>query len=164
MMAKKWQKAAGCVLTGMMSFSILSTTLAAPVYAASYESSWSEREYREDVGKEHRRHMEKRDQIEQERREEQARHEEKVRQLKYEKEKHEREHYEKERREDWEREHRKKTAYERYREAREREDALERREKELEEQRKHDEKVNRNEKIAAAAIGAIVGAVIAKNT
>ena len=75
MMAKKWQKAAGCLLTGMMSFSILGTTLAAPAYAASYESSWSEREYREDVGKEHRRHMEKRDKIEQERREEQARHE-----------------------------------------------------------------------------------------
>ena len=88
MKSLRWQKLVGGVMAGLMTFSVLGSTLAAPAYAASYESSWSEREYREDVGKEHRRHMEKRDKIEQERREEQARHEEKVRQLKYEKEKH----------------------------------------------------------------------------
>ena len=121
----KWQKFVGGVMAGVMTFSILGTTLAVPAYAASYDSAWSEREHRQDVHKEMHRH--------------------------------ERDRYERERRERWEREHRKRSSYDRYREAREREKAAE-------EQRKHDEKVQRNQKIAAAAIGAIVGAVIAKNT
>ncbi|BAL81784.1 hypothetical protein SELR_00760 [Selenomonas ruminantium subsp. lactilytica TAM6421] len=154
MKSKKWQKFVGGAMAGLMSFSIVGTTLAVPAYAASYESSWSEREHREDVHKEMRRHQEKQNKIEQQRRAEQARHEEKVRQLRYEKEKHEREQYEKERRARWEREHRHQTAYDRYREAREREEA----------QRKHDQKVQTNRTIAAAAIGAVVGAVIAKNS
>ena len=145
----KWQKFVGGVMAGVMTFSIMGTTLAVPAYAASYDSSWSEREHREDVHKEMRRHQEKQDKIAEERRKEDARHQEKVRQLKHEKEQHERDRYE--------REHRKRSAYDRYREAREREKAAEA-------QRKHDEKVQRNQKIAAAAIGAIVGAVIAKNT
>ena len=135
----KWQKFVGGVMAGVMTFSILGTTLAVPAYAASYDSAWSEREHRQDVHKEMRRHQEK------------------VRQLKHEKDRHERERYERERRERWEREHRKRSSYDRYREAREREKAAE-------EQRKHDKKVQRNQKIAAAAIGAIIGAVIAKNT
>ena len=106
----KWQKFMGGVMAGVMTFSIMGTTLAVPAYAASYDSAWSEREHREDVHKEMRRHQEKQDKINEERRREDARHQEKVRQL------------------------------------------------------KHDEKVQRNQKIAAAAIGAIVGAVIAKNT
>ena len=121
----KWQKFVGGVMAGVMTFSILGTTLAVPAYAASYDSVWSEREHRQDVHKEMHRH--------------------------------EREKYERERRERWEREHRKRSSYDRYREAREREKAAE-------EQRKHDKKVQRNQKIAAAAIGAIIGAVIAKNT
>ena len=121
----KWQKFVGGVMAGVMTFSILGTTLAVPAYAASYDSAWSEREHRQDVHKEMRRH--------------------------------ERDRYERERRERWEREHRKRSSYDRYREAREREKAAE-------EQRKHDKKVQRNQKIAAAAIGAIIGAVIAKNT
>jgi membrane protein involved in colicin uptake len=145
----KWQKFVGGVMAGLMTFSIMGTTLAVPAYAASYDSAWSEREHRQDVHKEMRRHQEKQDKIAEERRREDARHQEKVRQLKHEKEQHERDRYE--------REHRKRSAYDRYREAREREKAAE-------EQRKHDEKVQRNQKIAAAAIGAIVGAVIAKNT
>ena len=111
----KWQKIAGGVMSALMTFSIMGTTLAVPVYAASYESSWSEREHREDVQKEMRRHQEKQDKLNEERRKEEARHDEKVRELKYEKEKHQREQYEKERREHYEREHH-KTAYERYRE------------------------------------------------
>jgi len=157
MKSLKWQKLVGGLMAGMMTFSIVGTTLAVPAYAASYENSWSEREHRHDVQKEMRRHQEKQDKIEQERRDEQARHDEKVRQLKYEKDKHERERYEQERRDEWEREHRKKSAYERYREAREREEAEEA-------QRKHDKKVQTNRTIAAAAVGAIVGAVIAKNS
>ncbi|SHK39943.1 hypothetical protein SAMN05216582_103123 [Selenomonas ruminantium] len=157
MKSKKWQKFVGGAMAGLMSFSIIGTTLAVPAYAAGYESSWSEREHREDVHKEMRRHQEKQAKLEQQRRDEQARHEEKVRQLKYEREKHEREQREKERREAWERDHRKKSAYERYREAREREEAAEA-------QRKHDQKVQTNRTIAAAAIGAVVGAVIAKNS
>ena len=153
----KWQKFVGGVMAGVMTFSIMGTTLAVPAYAASHDSSWSKREHRQDVHKEMRRHQEKQDKIREERRKEDARHQEKVRQLKHEKERHERERYERERRERWEREHNKRAAHDRYRRAREREKAAE-------EQRKHDEKVNRNEKIAAAAIGAIVGAVIAKNT
>ena len=153
----KWQKFVGGVMAGVMTFSIMGTTLAVPAYAASYNSSRSEREHRQDVHKEMRRHQEKQDKIREERRKEDARHQEKVRQLKHEKDRHERERYERERREKWEREHRKRSAYDRYREAREREKAAE-------EQRKHDEKVQRNQKIAAAAIGAIIGAVIAKNT
>ena len=121
----KWQKFVGGVMAGVMTFSIMGTTLAVPAYAASYNSSRSEREHRQDVHKEMHRH--------------------------------EREKYERERREKWEREHRKRSSYDRYREAREREKAAE-------EQRKHDKKVQRNQKIAAAAIGAIIGAVIAKNT
>ena len=121
----KWQKFVGGVMAGVMTFSILGTTLAVPAYAASYDSARSEREHRQDVHKEMRRH--------------------------------ERDRYERERRERWEREHRKRSSYDRYREAREREKAAE-------EQRKHDKKVQRNQKIAAAAIGAIIGAVIAKNT
>ena len=135
----KWQKFVGGVMAGLMTFSIIGTTLAVPAYAASHDSSWSKREHRQDVHKEMRRHQEK------------------VRQLKHEKERHERERYERERRERWEREHNKRSAHDRYRRAREREKAAE-------EQRKHDEKVQRNQKIAAAAIGAIIGAVIAKNT
>ena len=153
----KWQKFVGGVMAGLMTFSIIGTTLAVPAYAASYDSSWSEREHRQDVHKEMRRHQEKQDKINEERRREDARHQEKVRQLKHEKEQHERERYDRERRERWEREHRKRSSYDRYREAREHEEAEEA-------QRKHDEKVQRNQKIAAAAIGAIVGAVIAKNT
>jgi len=145
----KWQKFMGGVMAGVMTFSVMGTTLAVPAYAASYDSAWSEREHRQDVQKEMRRHQEKQDKINEERRREDARHQEKVRQLKHEKEQHERDQYE--------REHRKRSAYDRYREAREREEAAEA-------QRKHDEKVQRNQKIAAAAIGAIVGAVIAKNT
>lgn len=121
----KWQKFVGGVMAGVMTFSIMGTTLAVPAYAASYNSSRSEREHRQDVHKEMHRH--------------------------------ERDRYERERREKWEREHRKRSSHDRYREAREREKAAE-------EQRKHDEKVQRNQKIAAAAIGAIIGAVIAKNT
>lgn len=121
----KWQKFVGGVMAGVMTFSILGTTLAVPAYAASYNSSRSEREHRQDVHKEMHRH--------------------------------ERDRYERERRERWEREHRKRSSHDRYREAREREKAAE-------ERRKHDEKVQRNQKIAAAAIGAIIGAVIAKNT
>lgn len=135
----KWQKFVGGVMAGLMTFSIIGTTLAVPAYAASHDSSWSKREHRQDVHKEMRRHQEK------------------VRQLKHEKDRQERERYERERREKWEREHRKRSAHDRYRKAREREKAAE-------EQRKHDEKVQRNQKIAAAAIGAIIGAVIAKNT
>ncbi|WP_303815459.1 hypothetical protein [Selenomonas ruminantium] len=121
----KWQKFVSGVMAGVMTFSILGTTLAVPAYAASYNSSRSEREHRQDVHKEMHRH--------------------------------ERDRYERERREKWEREHRKRSSHDRYREAREREKAAE-------ERRKHDEKVQRNQKIAAAAIGAIIGAVIAKNT
>ena len=121
----KWQKFVGGVMAGLMTFSIMGTTLAVPAYAASYNSSRSEREHRQDVHKEMHRH--------------------------------ERDRYERERREKWEREHRKRSSHDRYREAREREKAAE-------ERRKHDEKVQRNQKIAAAAIGAIIGAVIAKNT
>ncbi len=121
----KWQKFVSGVMAGVMTFSILGTTLAVPAYAASYNSSRSEREHRQDVHKEMHRH--------------------------------ERDRYERERREGWEREHRKRSSHDRYREAREREKAAE-------ERRKHDEKVQRNQKIAAAAIGAIIGAVIAKNT
>ena len=121
----KWQKFVGGVMAGLMTFSIMGTTLAVPAYAASYNSSRSEREHRQDVRKEMHRH--------------------------------ERDRYERERREKWEREHRKRSSHDRYREAREREKAAE-------ERRKHDEKVQRNQKIAAAAIGAIIGAVIAKNT
>ena len=121
----KWQKFVGGVMAGLMTFSIMGTTLAVPAYAASYNSSRSEREHRQDVHKEMHRH--------------------------------ERDRYERERRERWEREHRKRSSHDRYREAREREKAAE-------ERRKHDEKVQRNQKIAAAAIGAIIGAIIVKNT
>ena len=74
MTSKKWQKLTGGVLAGLMTFSIRGTTLAVPVYAASYESSWSEREHREDVQKEMRRHKEKQVKLSEERRKVDARH------------------------------------------------------------------------------------------
>lgn len=92
-----WKKVAGGLMAGMMTFSIMGTTLAVPAYAASRHHSHHEQ---------------------------------------------------------WERDHYRRVHHDRQREARERAEA----------QRAHDKKVQTNQKIAAAAIGAVVGAVIAKNT
>ena len=157
MQGRKWQKIVGGAMVCMMSFSIIGTTLAVPVHAASYGPSWSERQHRNDVHKEMERHQRSKDQIEAQIREEEYRHNEKVRQLRQERERREQEQYERERRERWEREHNHGSSYDRYREARRRGEAAEA-------QRKHDKKVQTNRTIAAAGVGAIIGAVIAHNT
>lgn len=132
MKKEKWKKITGGIMAGLMTFSILGTTMAAPAYA----SSWSEQRHREEVQNEMQRHRET------------------MNQMRYEEDKHEYERQERVRREQWEREHRHESSYERNREARAREEA----------QRSHDKKVQQNRTIAAAAIAAIMGAVIAKNS
>ena len=67
MKSKKWQKYMAGMMAGVMTFSILGTTLAVPVQAASYESSWNQRESDRDMEQEQRRHDERVQEIKAER-------------------------------------------------------------------------------------------------
>ena len=142
MKSKKWQRYMGGLMAGFMTFSILGTSLAVPVHAASYDSVWSQQDNDREMEQEQRRHDQRVQEIEAEyQRQEQLQRErdrrEQERRDRYDRERSEREHY--------------KTRAEREREAQER-------------QKAHDKKVQTNRTIGAIAAGAIIGAVIAHNS
>ena len=151
MRGKKWQKIVGGAMAGLMSFSIMGTTLIVPAHAAS----WNDQHWH-DVHQEMQRHQQSRNQIDAQIRAEEYRHNERVRQLRQEREKRWQEQYDRERREHWAHEHGYNHSYESYRQAKEREAAAEA-------QRKHDQKVRNNRAIAAVGVGAVIAAVIASH-
>ena len=147
MKSKKWQKYMGGMMAGVMTFSILGTTLAVPVQAASYESSWSQRDSDHEMEQEQRRHDQRIQEIEAERQRQEQLQREKDRQ-----EQERRDRYDRERAERESYDHgRYQSREERDREARERQEA-------------HDKKVQTNRTIGAIAAGAIIGAIIAHNS
>ena len=137
MKSKKWQRYMGGLMAGFMTFSILGTSLAVPVQAASYDSDWSQQDNDREMEQEQRRHDQRVQEIEAEYQRQEQLQRERDRRDRYDRERSEREHY--------------KTRAEREREAQER-------------QKAHDKKVQTNRTIGAIAVGAIIGAVIAHNS
>ena len=137
MKSKKWQRYMGGLMAGFMTFSILGTSLAVPVQAASYDSGWSQQDNDREMEQEQRRHDQRVQEIEAEYQRQEQLQRERDRRDRYDRERSEREHY--------------KTRAEREREAQER-------------QKAHDKKVQTNRTIGAIAVGAIIGAVIAHNS
>lgn len=137
MKSKKWQRYMGGLMAGFMTFSILGTSLAVPVQAASYDSDWSQQDNDREMEQEQRRHDQRVQEIEAEYQRQEQLQRERDRRDRYDRERSEREHY--------------KTRAEREREAQER-------------QKAHDKKVQTNRTIGAIAAGAIIGAVIAHNS
>ena len=137
MKSKKWQRYMGGLMAGFMTFSILGTSLAVPVQAASYDSGWSQQDNDREMEQEQRRHDQRVQEIEAEYQRQEQLQRERDRRDRYDRERSEREHY--------------KTRAEREREAQER-------------QKAHDKKVQTNRTIGAIAAGAIIGAVIAHNS
>ena len=147
MKSKKWQRCMGGLMAGFMTFSILGTSLAVPVQAASYDSSWSRRDSDREMEQEQRRHDQQVQKIEAERQRQKELQRERDRQ-------------EQERRDRYDREHR-----DRY--DRDRDHYKSRSDRDREEQEKqkaHDKKVQTNRTIGAIAAGAIIGAIIAHNS
>ena len=147
MKSKKWQKYMAGMMAGVMTFSILGTTLAVPVQAASYESGWNQRDSDRDMEQEQRRHDQRIQEIEAERQRQEQLQREKDRQEQERRDRYDRERAERDR---YDREHY-QSREERDREARERQEA-------------HDKKVQTNRTIGAVAAGAIIGAIIAHNS
>ena len=143
MRSKKWQKYMGGLMAGVMTFSILGTTLIVPAEAASYQSSsWNQRDSDRSMEQENRRHEERVKEIEAERQRQDQLQRERDRQ-------------EQERRDRYDRERKERESYK---------SRAEREREEQERQKAHDKKVQTNRTIGAIAIGAIVGAIIAHNS